>query len=99
MLFDTVKNLCLAHKVTIAELERGINVGNGTIRKWNISSPSVDKLEAVANYFGVSTDFLLGRGCVSKQAIDLAKIIDDLSTEKQELIRCYVKVIQKEGGT
>jgi len=97
LLFDTIKSLCTSHKITIAELERGIKVGNGTIRKWNDSSPSAGKLEAIANYFDVSTDFLLGRNKVSEQALNLAKTVDKLPPEKQELIRCYVKVIQKEG--
>ena len=99
MLFDTVKSLCNSHKITIAGLERGTKLGNGTIRKWNDSSPNSDRFEAVADYFGVSTDFLLGRNAMSEQACELAKTVDKLPPEKQDLIKCYVKVIQKEGGT
>lgn len=99
MLLDNVKSLCASRNITIAELERGVKAGNGTIRKWNDSSPSADRLEAVADYFNVSTDFLLGRDTLSNQARELAKTVDRLPPEKQDLIKCYIKVIQKEGGT
>lgn len=97
MLLDNVKSLCASRNITIAELERGVKAGNGTIRKWNDSSPSADRLEAVADYFNVSTDFLLGRDTLSNQARELAKTVDRLPPEKQDLIKCYIKVIQKEG--
>ena len=33
--------------------------GNATIRGWVTSSPTVEKLKAVADYFGVTVDELL----------------------------------------
>ena len=44
---------------TIAELEREVGFGNGTIRRWEDSSPSIDKVQKLAEYFNVSIDFLL----------------------------------------
>ena len=43
-----------------AALERKAGLGNGTIKHWNDSMPSVDKLIAVANVLGVSVGFILG---------------------------------------
>ena len=40
-------------------LEKTLGFGNGTIKKWGESSPSVDKLKKVADYFGVSVDYFL----------------------------------------
>lgn len=57
-----VKYLCTDTGISFAKLERELGFGNGTLRNWDKSSPSVDKLQKVANYFKVSTDFLLGRG-------------------------------------
>lgn len=99
MLLDTVKSLCQSKKVTIAQLERAVKVGNGSIRKWNRAYPSADRLVKVADYFGVSTDFLLGRESFSSKSRAIAEDVDKLPPEKQDLIKCYIKVIQKEGGT
>lgn len=58
---DVIKNLAVKKKISVAELERTLGFGNGSISKWNKQSPSVDKLNKVADYFDVSVDSLLGR--------------------------------------
>lgn len=47
--------------MTVAELERALNFGQGSISRWAKSAPSADKIQKVADYFDVSTDYLLGR--------------------------------------
>ncbi|NMG96082.1 helix-turn-helix domain-containing protein [Streptococcus pneumoniae] len=42
-------------------MERNLNFSNGSLRKWETSTPSGDKIEKIADYFNVSTDYLLGR--------------------------------------
>ncbi len=59
MIFANVSRLCRENKISIARLEREIGVGNATIRNWNTSSPTVDKLKLVADYFGVTMDEFL----------------------------------------
>lgn len=51
--------LCNEKKISIGKLENILGFGNGTIWKWKKSSPSVEKLKAVADYFGVTIDYLL----------------------------------------
>ncbi|MBU3851250.1 MAG: helix-turn-helix domain-containing protein [Candidatus Paralactobacillus gallistercoris] len=58
---DRIKELVSQKHITLAELERKVNISNGQIRKWNDRSPKVDNLEKVAKYFNVSVDYLLGR--------------------------------------
>lgn len=60
-LLDRIKSLASTHQLSLAELERKLDFSNGSLRKWNSSTPSGDKIEKVADYFNVSTDFLLGR--------------------------------------
>ena len=56
-----IKDLLDERHQTFAELERKVGIGNGTISRWDISSPKSDTLQQVADYFGVSVDYLLGR--------------------------------------
>jgi len=58
-LVDRIKELCRSNKTTLIGLEREIELGRGTIRKWDDYSPSVDKLQKVAAFFKVSTEYLL----------------------------------------
>ena len=59
--FENISILCRKNKISIAKLERDTGLGNATIRGWARSSPTVDKLKAVADYFGVTVDYLLGK--------------------------------------
>lgn len=56
-----VQSLCKEKNITIAALERTLDFGNGTIKKWGNAAPSADRLAKVADFFGVSVDYLLGR--------------------------------------
>lgn len=59
MIFTNVLHLCKEKGISIAKLERETGLGNATIRGWATSSPTIDKLKAVADYFGVTVDDLL----------------------------------------
>ena len=60
-LVEKIKMLCNEKRITMSELERKTDLGNGTISRWDTRTPGVDKLKKVADYFDVSTDYLLGR--------------------------------------
>lgn len=60
-LVERIKQLAIEKGISLAQLEKKLGFGNGSINKWTKSTPSGDKLLSVADYFNVSTDYLLGR--------------------------------------
>lgn len=58
---DRIKSLANKKGMSLPALEAELGFGNGTIVKWDKASPNSDKLAKVADYFHVSTDYLLGR--------------------------------------
>ena len=60
-LTDKIKMLADSKKTNFAEIERNIGLSNGQIRRWDSSSPKVENVQKVADYFDVSVDYLLGR--------------------------------------
>ena len=60
-IIDKIRMLCNEKVITIAELERNLGLGAGTVSRWNVRVPGVDKVQKVADYFSVTTDYLLGR--------------------------------------
>lgn len=60
-LFDRVKELADEQKISIAELERKLTWSTNVLYKLKTQKPSIDRVEALADYFNVSTDYLLGR--------------------------------------
>lgn len=83
---ERIKELCDRKNITIAALERTLDFGNGTIRRWSTTSPSVDKLKLVADYLGVNMDYLIGNGLNEKDHKDIAKDLErimlDLETNE-----------------
>lgn len=75
-LLDRIKQLCEEKGETLASLERKMDFGNGTVRRWGDTTPSGDKLAKVADFFNVSVDYLLGRGA-SEAAEHISDDLDE----------------------
>lgn len=99
---EIIKNLLRSKNMTIAELERALGFSNGTIGKWDKQNPSIDKLTKVADYFNVTTDYLLDRNntpewATKKDILDLRSFLEadvnmafngsDLSNEEMERVQ------------
>ena len=59
MIYQNILRLCKDKSISIAKLERETGLGNGTIGRWEKSSPNVDNVKKIADYFGVTVDSLL----------------------------------------
>ncbi len=69
-IIDRIKDLAAEKRISLAELERRTGLSSGSITKWGKSSPSIDKLQKIADYFNVSTDYLIGRNQTPKDATE-----------------------------
>lgn len=80
---DKIKDLCQSQGTNMTSLERDLNIGKGVIRNWDKRSPNSDNLQKVANYFHVTTDYLLGREEKSlelnaRNKRDIAKTLEEI---------------------
>ncbi|MCF2543718.1 helix-turn-helix transcriptional regulator [Ligilactobacillus ruminis] len=75
---DNIKDLAAQKKISVAELERTLGFGNGSISKWNKQSPSADKLKKVADYFGVTIDYLLDRKPAAQTNATIEEALDSV---------------------
>lgn len=62
MLFKKIKSICDAKDMSIRELENKAGLGNGTIKGWEKSSPTVNNLKKVANILNCTIDELIRDG-------------------------------------
>jgi len=72
MLRLRIKELRAKENMTQEQLALAIGVERSSIGKYEGKQgviPSVDVLRAIADYFGVTTDYLLGRADTSEQAL------------------------------
>lgn len=56
-----IKKLGNERSMSLAEVERALGIANSSIRRWDTVTPGVDKVVKIADYFDVTTDYLLGR--------------------------------------
>lgn len=59
--FDRIKELSRKRGKNPKQVAIELGLGENLFYKWKTSSPTADKLQLVADYFHVSTDYLLGR--------------------------------------
>ena len=54
-----IKQLCEERGITLRMLEKELNFGNGTIVRWDVSRPNIDRVAAVAKFFGKTVDYFV----------------------------------------
>ncbi|EPI2195111.1 helix-turn-helix domain-containing protein [Enterococcus faecalis] len=60
-LLERIKELCKKRSISVSRLEEELGFPKNTIYQWKNRTPGTDKLSIVADYFGVTIDYLLGR--------------------------------------
>ena len=62
MFYEIVNNLCKERKTTITRMAEDIGLSNAAPTSWRKGSvPKLSTLEKISSYFGVSTNYLLGK--------------------------------------
>lgn len=87
-IYSRIKGLCELNGITINKLENGAGITRGSIARWDTNLPSIDKVMKVADYFGVSTDFLLygkKEKPTTQQGVELSKTKYDLLTPENKM--------------
>lgn len=59
--FERIKELAKARGVTLGALEEKLGLSRNSIYTIKNKKPSAERLQLIADYFNVSTDYLLGR--------------------------------------
>lgn len=92
LLVKSIRDLCKKNNVAVSQLESDLNFGAGLVSRWVKSSPSLDKIIDIADYFHVSLDEVVGYN----QNIDdvfLNKLYEE--TNNGNLTWCSAKKMKK----
>lgn len=93
--FERIEKLRKSTGLSQGKLEKELGFSNGSISKWKNSTPKYERLQKIADYFGVSVDFLMtGNDDESKDnelnsrderdiAKDLDRIMEKLSAGEE----------------
>jgi transcriptional regulator with XRE-family HTH domain len=61
MIYDRIKFLANKRKLSLNQVEEQMGYSKNTLYKLKYQKPGTERLEQLADYFNVSTDYLLGR--------------------------------------
>lgn len=96
---DRIRALCEEKGITINKLEKEADIGRGNVARWGKHRPNIDKVQRVADYFGVSADYILTgnenkpakNGELTPYMLEVIDLFKDIDAEKQsrllEIIR------------
>ncbi len=59
MLLEKISKLAKEKNISISQIEKECNLGNGTIRGWDKSSPSIFNLKKVADFFNLDINYFI----------------------------------------
>lgn len=96
---ERIKILCVSRDISFPKLESALGFGSGTILKWDKVSPTLSKLQKVAEYFDVSVSWLIEEETKSPPLEDelykaaLLNAVDTMSRE--ELIEMLNKISKR----
>lgn len=83
IIYYRIKELCEKKGIPVSKLELDLNFSNGSVKKWDRAcSPSADKVLKIANYFGVSVDYLLGATNIISPASEIIGDEDIISFQR-----------------
>lgn len=91
MLNENIKKLRLLRSLSQVELAKALNVSKQCVSNWENDNilPSIEMLVKIADYFDVSTDYLLGLD--DKKSIS----VDGLSDKSIEIIKLLINDLKE----
>ena len=60
-MYERIEYLRKKEGISQGNLEKELGFSNGSISKWKTSTPKPERLQKLADYFGVSVEFLIGK--------------------------------------
>lgn len=86
MMYETIKKLSKKSGISINKLELELGFSKGSLCRIDVNKPSADKLQKIADYFGVNLDYLM-TGKKTKENSNSAKLADnnDITSELSSL--------------
>lgn len=102
-MYEIYQKLLDMNGVKSADVARATGISNMTFSDWKKgkSTPKMDKIEKIAKYFGVTTDYMMGRkseipsASMADDHLELIKLYSSLSEADQKAIMQIMRSMNK----
>ena len=90
-LYERIEQLRKSKGLSQGKLERELGFSNGSVSKWKNSTPTLERLQKIADYFNVTVDYLTTGECESELNTTLTsrdqKEISSILSSTEQLLR------------
>lgn len=83
--FERIKELTKKRGLTLIQLEEKLGYSRNTLYKLKTQKPNAERISEIADFFGVSTDYLLGRTDNQRIADDQKFYFEGQEVDVEEL--------------
>jgi transcriptional regulator with XRE-family HTH domain len=102
-MYEIYQKLLDMNGVKSADVARATGISNMTFSDWKKgkSTPKMDKIEKIAKYFGVTTDYMMGKKSevpslsMADEHFELIKLYSSLSEADQKAIMQIMRSMNK----
>ncbi len=102
-MYEIYQKLLDMNGVKSADVARATGISNMTLSDWKNgkSTPKMDKIEKIAKYFGVTTDYMMGKksevpsASMADDHLELIKLYSSLSEADQKAIMQIMRSMAK----
>lgn len=102
-MYEIYQKLLDMNGVKSADVARATGISNMTFSDWKKgkSTPKMDKIEKIAKYFGVTTDYMMGKksevpsASMANDHLELIKLYSSLSEADQKAIMQIMRSMNK----
>ena len=102
-MYEIYQKLLDMNGVKSADVARATGISNMTFSDWKKgkSTPKMDKIEKIAKYFGVTTDYMMGKkseipsASMADDHLELIKLYSSLSEANQKAIMQIMRSMNK----
>ncbi|MFR7474062.1 MAG: helix-turn-helix domain-containing protein [Christensenellales bacterium] len=97
MFYERLKEICASKGVKITVLIDDLGMSSGNLSSWKKgNTPRASTIDKIADYLGVSSDYLLGRSDdpVAQKNVQNGYVIQGLSKEEFDEITSYLDYLR-----
>ncbi len=83
--YEVIKQLCDEHGIALTALEKELGFGRGSLGKLKSGGTSAKRLQKIADYFGVSINYLMN-GETTEKINNTSQLAKDMENIRQKLM-------------
>lgn len=97
--YDRIIDLCVKTNINKTTLEKKLGFSQNSVNKWKTSTPSVKKVQQLADFFNVSPAYLMGfepNNTYEEKKAEAKSLVSDLTPEEIKKVQEYIVFLKSQ---